>query len=74
MDHASLPEQADDTGWRRWLGGACPVCGDCVVEARLRYAAVVVDRADRLAWHHDLYVGYGANDILAYRLTGADEI
>ncbi len=65
---------ADDTDWRRWFGGACPVRSDRLVEARLRYGLIVTDRADRLAWHHDLYVGYGANDILAYRSVCADEI
>lgn len=66
-----MSEGAD---WLTWFGGACPVKGDCWVEARRRYAPAVTDRADRLAWHHDLYVGYGANDIVAYRLTGPDEV
>jgi hypothetical protein len=64
----------DDAGWHQWSGGSCPVRGDSLVEVRLRYAPVVTDRADKLVWHHDLYLGYGANDILAYRLAGADEI
>ena len=71
---------ADDKGgacaasWREWSGGACPVRGDCLVEVRRRYASIIIDRADKFAWYHDLYAHYGADDIMSYRIVCAQEL
>jgi hypothetical protein len=60
-------QDGDASGWQPWSGGACPIPGDCLVEVRRRYAPDLIERADQLVWSHDLYVAYGASDILAYR-------
>ncbi|MBH0114595.1 hypothetical protein I5E68_16730 [Novosphingobium sp. YJ-S2-02] len=63
-----VEERGEDGKWTPWFGGACPVMGDTLVHARLRYSGEVTAPARDLRWRHDLYVAYGAEEVVAYRL------
>jgi hypothetical protein len=52
-------------GWIEWTGGACPVDGDQLVQARVRNGRLISTNADDLGWWHDGNWG----DIIAYRLA-----
>lgn len=56
---------ANADGWIEWDGGACPVDGDHLVQARLRNGRLISTNADDLGWRHD----GNWNDIIAYRLA-----
>lgn len=56
--------------WIPWYGGGCPEPSQTVIEARTRYGTELLrGPAGAMRWSHDLYCGYGADDIVAYRLS-----
>lgn len=56
------------SGWAPWQGGACPVDGGCLIEAKRRYGPPITAAAASLYWWHDQYNAFGADDIVAFRL------
>ncbi|MBH0113848.1 hypothetical protein I5E68_12920 [Novosphingobium sp. YJ-S2-02] len=54
--------------WISWFGGPCPLPEGTMVLARLRYSGEVRAHAQDLRWRHDLYVDYGAEEVVAYCL------